>query len=42
MRHRRFSNWRSVRLWERGFTRQLHEQRALWLHGWLIGLLVML
>jgi hypothetical protein len=35
------SNWRSVRLWESGLERQLHQRHRLWLHGWCIGLLVL-
>jgi hypothetical protein len=35
------SNWRSVRIWERGFERDLRQRHWLWLHGWCIGLLVL-
>jgi len=35
------SNWRSVRLWERGVERDLRQRHWLWLHGWCIGLLVL-
>lgn len=36
------SNWRSVRRWESATREQLQRHHALWLHGWCIGLLVML
>jgi hypothetical protein len=36
------SNWRSVRLWEHSFQRDLRERHWLWLHGWCIGLVVLL
>jgi hypothetical protein len=36
------SNWRSARLWQRGFTRDLKRRHWLWLHGWGIGTVVML
>lgn len=35
------SNWRSARLWESGVERQLRQRHRLWLHGWLIGSIVM-
>jgi hypothetical protein len=35
------SNWRSVRLWEQDVQRELHLRHRLWLHGWIIGLLVL-
>jgi hypothetical protein len=34
------SNWRSVRLWERAFERDLRSRHSLWLHGWCIGLFI--
>jgi hypothetical protein len=37
-----FSNWRSVRMWETRVTRNLRQQRMLWLHGWCIGLITLL
>lgn len=41
-RRRWLADWRSVRVWE-GETRELLRRRhALWLHGWCIGLLVLL
>jgi hypothetical protein len=39
---RNLSNWRSVRLWERDFERDLRQRHWLWFHGWCIGLLVLL
>ena len=41
-RMRNLSNWRSVRLWESGFERELRTRHLLWLHGWVIGLAVLL
>lgn len=35
------SNWRSVRLWEIGVQSELRQRHWLWLHGWLIGSIVM-
>lgn len=35
------SNWRSVRLWERGVERDLHQRHRLWLHGWCIGAIIL-
>jgi hypothetical protein len=31
------SNWRSVRVWKSSLARDLQQRRALWLHGFLIG-----
>lgn len=39
---RNLSNWRSVRLWERELERDLRKRHWLWLHGWAIGLTVVL
>lgn len=39
---RNLSNWRSVRLWESGLERDLRARHWLWLHGWAIGLTVVL
>ena len=36
------SNWRSVRVWEREFERDLRKRHWLWLHGWCVGLFVVL
>ena len=36
-----FSNWRSVRMWESQVTRDLRQQRVLWLHGLCIGLITL-
>lgn len=36
------SNWRSVRIWELAVERDLRERHWLWLHGWCIGLLIVL
>lgn len=36
------SNWRSVRLWETGFERDLHRRHSLRTHGLLIGTFTML
>lgn len=36
------SNWRSVRLWESSLQRDLRKRHWLWLHGWCIGLTVLL
>lgn len=41
-RTRNLSNWRSVRLWEHSLQRDLRERHWLWLHGWCIGLVVVL
>lgn len=35
------SNWRSVRMWESGVVRDLHQRRILWLHGLCIGVLTL-
>jgi hypothetical protein len=35
------SNWRSVRVLELAFERDLRSRHSLWLHGWCIGLLVL-
>jgi hypothetical protein len=35
------SNWRAVRLWESGVERDVRERHALWLHGMLIGLVIL-
>ena len=41
-RPKTLSNWRSVRLWEHSLQRDLRERHWLWLHGWCIGLVVLL
>jgi hypothetical protein len=35
------SSWRSVRVLELAFERDLRSRHSLWLHGWCIGLLVL-
>ncbi|MRD46743.1 hypothetical protein GHT07_05615 [Caenimonas koreensis DSM 17982] len=35
------SDWRSVRLWERGIEQHLRARHPLWMYGWLIGLAVL-
>lgn len=40
-RARTLSNWRSVRAWEHATRDQVRRHRALWLHGWCIGFLVL-
>lgn len=37
-----FANWRSVRMWESRVTRDLRQQRRLWLHGLCIGLITLM
>ncbi|MCU4120504.1 hypothetical protein [Variovorax sp. N23] len=36
------SNWRSVRLWESGFERDLHRRHSLRMHGLLLGICTLL
>jgi hypothetical protein len=36
------ADWRSVRVWEGSTRERLRRRHALWLHGWCIGLLVLL
>ena len=37
----RWSNWRSVRIWESDTRQHLRKKHSMWLHGWCIGALVM-
>lgn len=36
------SNWSSVRRWENATRERLRRQNSLWMHGWCIGLLVVM
>jgi hypothetical protein len=36
------ADWRSVRVWEADTRHQLRKRHSLWLHGWCIGLMVVL
>jgi hypothetical protein len=36
------ADWRAIRVWEADTRRRLHKRHSLWLHGWCIGLLVVL
>jgi hypothetical protein len=38
----RLADWRGVRVWEGEIRQRLRRHHALWLHGWCIGLLVLL
>jgi hypothetical protein len=36
------ADWRSVRVWESDTRHHLRQRHSLWLHGWCIGLIVVL